>query len=106
MYVIYNPQLKVLHVGDTYRARRGLCQRLANHLHGQSSFTLYSEYLIRKGATLAERCEWLRKNCQFRCLVVTNHRRRVLLEAYAIGHLCPMHIGLHQARPTEELASA
>jgi hypothetical protein len=52
-----------------------------------------------RGVTLKERCEWLRKSCQYRWLVVHNHRLRVLLGAYAIGHLCPRHIGLHQAAP-------
>jgi hypothetical protein len=97
--VIYSPQLKVLHVGQTYRARRGLHQRLANHLHGQSSFTIKSDYLEQRGSTIKGRCAWLRKHCKYRYLVIKKHRLRALLEAYAIGHLCPDHIGLHQAAP-------
>jgi hypothetical protein len=96
VYVIYGPRGKTLHVGDTYRGRRGLCQRLGNHLSGQSSFTNKSVFLERHGSTLKERCAWLRKNCSYRYLVVHDHRMRILLEAYAIGHLCPDHIGLHQ----------
>src|ERR1700733_3566344 len=49
VYVIYGPHGKVLHVGGTPRGRRGIGQRLGNHLHGQSSFTGKSEYLRKHG---------------------------------------------------------
>jgi excinuclease UvrABC nuclease subunit len=76
----------VLHVGRTLRARDGLHQRLKNHLHGSSSFT--NEYLNGKGAMLRE------KACTYEYLEVQDPRLRALLEAYAVGILCPKHIGL------------
>jgi hypothetical protein len=84
VYVIYGPRGNVLHVGRTPRGFLGIRQRLTNHLHGQSSFTV--KYLNGDGAKL--------RNCKFRCLVVRNPRRRALLEAYATGFLCPAHLGL------------
>jgi hypothetical protein len=96
VYVISGPQSKVLHVGGTPRGRLGIYQRLTNHLHGQSSFTIKSKYLKRHGRTLRRRCAFLRKYCTYRYLVIPNNRLRALLETYAIGHLCPDHIGLHQ----------
>jgi len=100
VYVIYSPRLKVLHVGGTPRGRRGIHQRLANHLHGQSSFTNKSEYLKRHGSKLRERCKYLREHCKYRYLVIEeDHRLRALLESYAIGLLCPDHIGLGQVVP-------
>jgi len=85
VYVIYSPTNKVLHVGSTPRARKGLAQRLRNHMATQSSFA--SNYLSKDGSRL-------RKGYTFRCVVVPNPRHRALLEAYAIGRLCPAHIGL------------
>lgn len=75
----------VLHVGRTHRGRNGLRQRLCNHLYGASSFTL--EYLGGAG-------EKLRKGHTYQYLEVKNDKRRALLEAYAIGTLCPEHLGL------------
>ena len=76
----------VLHVGRTLRGKNGLYQRLKNHLHGSSSFT--HEYLKGKEVVLRDG----KHTYQF--LVVKNTRTRALLEAYAIGVLCPKHIGL------------
>ena len=76
----------VLHVGRTLRARDGLHQRLKNHLYGSSSFT--NEYLNGKGAMLRE------KAYTYQYFVVQDSRLRALLEAYAVGILCPKHIGL------------
>jgi len=76
----------VLHVGRTLRGTGGLRQRLMNHLHGASSFT--NEYLKGKGATLRE------KGYTYQFLVVEDTRLRALLEACAIGTLCPKHVGL------------
>ena len=88
---------KVLHVGGTPRGQLGIRQRLKNHLHGQSSFTINSKYLKKHaGQTLKARSAFVRNHCRYRCLVIEDERQRVLLEAYAIGHLCPDHIGLHQ----------
>lgn len=76
----------VLHIGRTLRGRNGLHQRLRNHLHGSSSFT--DHYLRGKGATLRER------GYTYQYLELEDSRKRALLEAYAIGTLCPEHIGL------------
>jgi hypothetical protein len=35
----------------------------------------------------------LRGRYKFRCIVVRSDRQRALLEAYAIGFLCPAHMG-------------
>ena len=85
VYLIYGPRGKVLHVGRTPRAKGGIAQRLRSHLSGNSSFAI--RYLDRDGSIL-------RDKHKFRCLAVANPRRRALLEAYAIGHLCPAHLGL------------
>jgi hypothetical protein len=76
----------VLHIGRTLRGRSGLHQRLKNHLHGSSSFT--KEYLKGRGATLRE------GGYAYQYLELEDSRKRALLEAYAIGTLCPKHIGL------------
>lgn len=85
VYVIYDPRGKVLHVGRTPRAQNGIAQRLRGHMAGRSSFV--KEHFRGDGSKL-------RGRCKFRCLVVKNPRRRALLEAYAISHLCPAHLGL------------
>ncbi len=85
VYIVRKGQT-VLHVGRTLRGRDGIRQRLKNHLHGSSSFTY--EYLKGNGATL-------RKNgYTYQYLTLENPRKRALLEAYAVGTLCPNHIGL------------
>jgi hypothetical protein len=97
VYVIYSPRGKVLHVGATPRGRRGIAQRLFDHLRGQSSFTRNSQWLKKHaGPKLNRRCAYVRKRCTYQCLAVKDERLRALLETYAIGHLCPDHIGLHQ----------
>jgi hypothetical protein len=89
VYIIYSPKDSpkdsIVHVGRTQRGRGGLQQRLDNHLYGQSSFA--DEYLKGQGKKL-------RRGYKFRYLVVKNARRRALLEALAIGKLCPKHFGL------------
>jgi len=84
VYIIREGDI-VLHVGRTLRGKKGLHQRLTDHLHGNSSFT--QDYLRGKGATL-------RKGHTHQSLVVEHPRLRALLEAYATGTLCPKHIGL------------
>ena len=76
----------VLHVGRTVYGQNGLYQRLNNHLHGASSFT--RGYLKGKGATLRE------SGYTYQFLELEDSRKRALLEAYAIGTLCPEHLGL------------
>lgn len=85
VYVIYSPNGQVLHVGSTPSGFQGILQRLKDHLHKASSFTLV--HLKGNGAIL-------RSGYGFRCVVVKDHRLRALLEHYTIGHLCPAHLGL------------
>lgn len=75
----------VLHVGGTPRAKNGIQQRLENHLRGQSSFT--KAYFNKDGSRL-------RKGCSFKYLPIHNDSElRAFVEHYAIGMLCPKHIG-------------
>jgi hypothetical protein len=76
----------VLHVGRTLRREDGLDGRFNDHLHGSSSFT--DKYLKGKGSILRE------NGYTYQYLEVEDPRKRALLEAYAIGILCPEHIGL------------
>ena len=76
---------KVAHVGRTLRGKHGLHQRLSNHLQGASSFT--QNYLNGSGSKL-------REGYTFQHLEVKGPRLRALVEAYAIGILCPEHLGL------------
>src|SRR5437667_346264 len=90
VYIIYSPRKeKIVHVGRTYRGTAGLRQRLNNHLHGSSSFTI--GYLKGHGKKL-------RNGYTFRYLPLPAWRRRAFLEAYATGVLCPIHIGKHQRK--------
>lgn len=85
VYIIRSPNLRIFHVGSTPRRKSGLHGRLSDHLAGKSSFVrlhLKGEYLL------------LRSGCSFQCIEVPDSRTRALLEAYAIGCLCPAHIGL------------
>jgi hypothetical protein len=84
VYVIYNHRGRPAHVGGTPRAKNGIAQRLRDHLAGRSSFTIQH---------LKQHPSELRGRYAFQCLVVPNSRHRALLEAYAIGQLCPAHIG-------------
>ena len=92
VYVIYDPGGDVSHVGRTPSGRGGLHQRLRNHLHGASSFT--RGYLNGQGSKL-------REGYAYRCLIIADPRLRALLEAYAIGCLCPAHLGLSRRRGGE-----
>ncbi|MCK4403819.1 MAG: hypothetical protein KAW02_01890 [candidate division Zixibacteria bacterium] len=76
---------RVVHVGRTRKAKDGIHQRLKNHLYGRSSFA--DHCLSGKGSKL-------RRGYKYRYLEVENGRERALLESYAIGHLCPLHLGL------------
>jgi hypothetical protein len=88
VYLIYAPNHCVAHVGSTPRAKGGLKQRLQDHLQGRSSFTAayFAKSKQRHGTQLKGRYS-------FRCLPVSGGRQRALLEAFAIGTLCPRHIG-------------
>jgi hypothetical protein len=85
VYIIRQEET-VLHVGRTVRGQDGLHQRLNNHLHGSSSFT--RKHLNGKGATLRE------SGFTYQFLELEDARRRALLEAFAVGVLCPKHLGL------------
>jgi excinuclease UvrABC nuclease subunit len=87
VYVICDPKNVVVHVGRTTRGKRGLSQRLNNHLRGQSSFVRHYDDLRGRGRRL-------RDSYKFRYIVIENNRRRALLEAFATGKLCPKHLGL------------
>src|SRR5688572_1729124 len=52
VYIIYSPRGAILHVGRTLRGKKGLRQRINNHLHGASSFTI--QFLKGKGSKLRE----------------------------------------------------
>lgn len=85
VYVIRKDEI-VLHVGRTLRGKGGLRQRLQNHLSGASSFT--EGFLDGDGAKLRD------QSYTYQYLEEENSRLRALLEAYAVGTLCPKHIGL------------
>jgi hypothetical protein len=72
------------------RAKKGIRQRLGNHLQTQSSFTAKYPPLKGRGTNLRQRYS-------YKFLEVGDQRQLMLLEAYAVGCLCPEHIGLHQA---------
>jgi hypothetical protein len=88
IYVIHSPKGKIMHVGATPRAKRGIRQRLFDHLQGRSAFTK---------RCFRHRGYKLRDGYKFRYLVVENARDRALLEPYAIGCLCPAFIGYGDA---------
>jgi len=69
----------------TSKAKKGIKQRLNNHLRAQSSFV--KSYFNGDGARLREKC-------RFKYIEIDSPRIRSLLEAYTIGSLCPAHIGL------------
>ena len=88
VYIIYGPRNQVLHVGKSARGREGLCQRLRNHWDGRSSFV----QLFLEGDPTE-----LRNTYKFAFLEISDPRRRALLESYATGMLCPLHLGLNAA---------
>ncbi len=85
VYIIYNSQDEVVHVGRSVRGKNGLHQRLKDHLQGASSFA--NKYLDGDGSKL-------RNGYKFKYLVIPDPRKRALLEALATGTLCPLHLGL------------
>lgn len=89
VYVIRDPNRRVVHVGRTYRGRAGLFQRLRNHLSAQSSFVL---------AYLKGDASRLRAGFTFQYLEVADDRERALLEHLATAWHCPMHLGVSASR--------
>lgn len=84
VYVIRDPKRVVLHVGRTLRGKKGLRQRLKNHLQAGSSFVI--AYLRGNGKRL-------RSGYTYQCLEVSASRDRVLLEYAATVWHCPKHLG-------------
>lgn len=85
VYIIYNSQDQVVHVGRSVSGQEGLHQRLKDHLHTNSSFTI--NYLKGDGSKL-------RDGYKFKYLIIPDPRKRALVEALATGTLCPLHVGL------------
>ncbi len=86
VYVLYRND-DVVHVGRTLRGKEGLNQRLKNHLYGSSSFV--KNFLKDKALLRGE-------EFQYQYILVESPRDRALLESYAIGSLCPEHLGLSE----------
>ena len=84
VYIIYDPDDIVLHVGNTPSGIKGLNQRLYNHI--TKNGVLYKKHLNPNNIEM-------RGTHKFRCLEVKDPRHRALLESYAIGSLCPVHFG-------------
>ncbi|MBX2983985.1 MAG: hypothetical protein KF843_15015 [Flavobacteriales bacterium] len=84
VYIIYSPKASVLHVGNTPSGKKGLNQRLYNHISKTGIF--YQKYLKPKKISL-------RGDHKFKFLVVPSPRERALLEALTAGLLCPAHFG-------------
>lgn len=84
VYIIYSPKDEVLHVGNTPSGKKGLNQRLYNHISCIGVF--YRKYLKLNNIKM-------RGTHKFRYLEVKDSRQRALLEAYAAGNLCPFHFG-------------
>jgi hypothetical protein len=84
VYIIYSPQNEVLHVGNTPSGRKGLNQRLYNHISCTGVF--YEKYLKPNKIRM-------RGTYKFKYLEVADIRLRALLEAYSAGKLCPLHFG-------------
>jgi hypothetical protein len=89
VYIIRDSSEHIVHVGRTYRGKRGLWQRLNNHLQGKSSFVK----VFLKGK------KWLlRESYTYQLLKVAHPRKRALLENLAAGLLCPEHLGVGKSR--------
>ncbi len=86
-YIIYDPKGRVVHVGRSVKGKNGLHQRLTDHLHTNSSFTINYPELEGDGSKL-------RDGYKFKYLVIHDDRKRALVEALATGTLCPLHLGL------------
>lgn len=90
VYVLRDVEGVVVHVGRTYRGKRGINQRLGNHLSTKSS-SFTKIHLKRNGSTL-------RKGYTYQYLAVTDDRERALLEYLAAALHCPVHLGVHAAK--------
>ena len=84
VYIIYSPHNEVLHVGNTPSGRKGLNQRLYNHISCTGVF--YERYLKPNKIKM-------RGTYKFKYLEVDDIRQRALIEAYSDVKLCPLHFG-------------
>lgn len=84
VYIIFDNEKRVLHVGKTTNGKMGLDQRLLNHVRNQSSFSKL--YMQKNQINLRD---W----GFFKFIEVNSPRTRSLLEALTAGMLCPAHIG-------------
>lgn len=82
--IIYSPENEVLHVGNTPSGKKGLNQRLYNHISCTGVF--YVKYLQPNKIKM-------RGTHKFKYIEVKDIRQRALLEAYTAGNLCPAHFG-------------
>jgi hypothetical protein len=85
VYVIRNSRGRVMHVGRSHRGKKGLHQRLTDHLAGKSSFV--GSYWERYRAVPK-----FRKGYTFQYLEVVDSRHRLLLEYLATVRLSPRHL--------------
>lgn len=92
VYFITDPGGTVLDVGKTDGGKEGLVQRIKNQIEGKSSFSRL--YLKPKNIILKN---W----AYYQFLPVPADRTRALLEHYAIGRLCPDHIGFRKSTPND-----
>lgn len=86
VYIIFNSESCAAHVGNTVRGKEGLNQRLNNHLKNQSTFA--QKFISPNNYSL-------RSEFRYQYIVVPSARDRALLQALAIGLLCPLHLGTH-----------
>lgn len=91
VYIIYDPNDIVLHVGMTPYGKDGLDQRLYNHISKTGVF--YRNFLQPRGIEM-------RGKYFFRFIVVENAKTRALLEALTAGLLCPEHFGTGEKKTT------
>jgi hypothetical protein len=92
VYIIYDYQMKVLHVGKTNGARNGIDQRLLDHISNRSSFSK----LYMKPNKI-----FLRNSAKFKFVEIDDARKRSLVEALTAGLLCPLHIGTGEKKILE-----
>jgi hypothetical protein len=85
VYIVYDNNNEVTHVGSTLRGKNGLCQRLNNHIQGQSTFS--KNFLKKRELSI-------RQGFSFKLLEVPNPRYRALLESLTCGMLCPKYLGI------------
>ncbi|WP_339143167.1 hypothetical protein [Croceitalea sp. MTPC5] len=93
VYVIYSQTDQVLHVGMTPSGKKGLNQRLYNHISKTGVF--YREYLKPNDICL-------RGRGKYRYIEIDNPRLRALVEALTAGLLCPIHFGTGIKRVKKE----